>query len=90
MCPMWQARQGSNLRPQVLETCALPAELRAYGQTMVEGMIEDRALLISCASLPLGGAAELRTYDYVHFTGFPTGAHCYFWTGSLVERSRAC
>ena|SRR3989338_7985807 len=27
----WQARQGSNLRPQVLETCALPTELRAYG-----------------------------------------------------------
>ena len=26
----WQARQGSNLRPQVLETCALPTELRAY------------------------------------------------------------
>lgn len=27
---VWQARQGSNLRPQVLETCALPTELRAY------------------------------------------------------------
>lgn len=27
---IWQGRQGSNLRPAVLETAALPAELLPY------------------------------------------------------------
>ena len=30
---VWQGRQGSNLRPTVLETVALPAELHPYALT---------------------------------------------------------
>ncbi len=60
MLHLWQARQGSNLRPQVLETCALPTELRAYKMERKTVRMKNQ-LLAHRSSVRSGGGSYAPT-----------------------------